>query len=179
MHSYRKKTTYAFSIMSTYGLVRLLPNVWPEWQNLKRLEVPPPFCLIFLHKWLPSSDRLRSGGSSEVRAAAGLQELQVCPHLQSLICPRLWCRWRLLRPLRWERLPERAGRKRSKWSRRWRDHQRDSTDQDLLPGFILALYLFSQVTLGNLQVLPDFPAVLEQWEVAILDTNQLKDGNKT
>lgn len=41
---------------------------------------------------------------------------------------------------------------------------------------MLALYLFSQISLWDLQVLPDLSAVLEQRQVAILDPNQLREG---
>lgn len=47
------------------------------------------------------------------------------------------------------------------------------TDQDLLSGFMLALDLFAQVSLGDLQVLSHVPAVLEQGQVAFLDPDQL------
>lgn len=54
----------------------------------------------------------------------------------------------------------------------------DGTNQDLLSGFMLALYLFAQVSLRNLQVLPHLTAILEEGQVAILDPNQLGEGTQ-
>lgn len=44
---------------------------------------------------------------------------------------------------------------------------------------MLALYLFAQVSLRNLQVLSHLPAVLEQGQVAICDPDQLGEGTQT
>lgn len=49
------------------------------------------------------------------------------------------------------------------------------THQDLLAGIVLTLYLFAQVSLRNLQVLPHLAAILEEGQVAILDPDQLAD----
>lgn len=49
-----------------------------------------------------------------------------------------------------------------------------STDQDLLPGFMLALYLFSQVSVRDLQILSHLAVIIEEGQVAILDSNQLQ-----
>lgn len=55
----------------------------------------------------------------------------------------------------------------------------NSAHQDLLSGFMLALYLLSQVSLWDLQVLSHLSTVLEQGQVAILDPDQLiEDNNK-
>lgn len=53
----------------------------------------------------------------------------------------------------------------------------NSAHQDLLSGFMLALYLLSQVSLWDLQVLSHLSTVLEQGQVAILDPDQLTEGN--
>lgn len=42
---------------------------------------------------------------------------------------------------------------------------------------MLALYLLSQVSLWDLQVLSHLSTVLEQRQVAILDPDQLREGN--
>lgn len=42
---------------------------------------------------------------------------------------------------------------------------------------MLALYLLSQVSLWDLQVLSHLSTVLEQGQVAILDPDQLTEGN--
>lgn len=52
------------------------------------------------------------------------------------------------------------------------------TNQDLFPGIMLALYLFAQVSLRNLQVLSHVTAILKEGQVAILDTNQLDKGTQ-
>lgn len=49
------------------------------------------------------------------------------------------------------------------------------TDQDLLSGFVLALYLFAQVSVGDLQILSHLAVVVEEGQVAILDPNQLQE----
>ena len=50
----------------------------------------------------------------------------------------------------------------------------EGTDQDLLSGFVLALDLSAQISLGDLQVLSHLPAVLEQRQVALCDPNELQ-----
>lgn len=54
-----------------------------------------------------------------------------------------------------------------------------STDQDLLSGFMLALYLLSQVSVGDLQVLSHLTVIVEEGQVAILDSNQLREEVKS
>lgn len=53
-----------------------------------------------------------------------------------------------------------------------------STDQDLLPGVMLALYLFPQVSVRDLQILSHLPVIIEEGQVAILDSNQLQEEVK-
>lgn len=50
-----------------------------------------------------------------------------------------------------------------------------STDQDLLPSFVFALYLFAQVSVRDLQILSHLPVVIEEGQVAILDSDQLQE----
>lgn len=53
-----------------------------------------------------------------------------------------------------------------------------STDQDLLPGFVFALYLFAQVSVRDLQILSHLTVVIEKGQVAILDSDQLQEEVK-
>lgn len=54
-----------------------------------------------------------------------------------------------------------------------------STDQDLLSGFMLALYVFSQVSVRDLQILSHLTVIVEEGQVAILDSNQLQQEVKS
>lgn len=44
---------------------------------------------------------------------------------------------------------------------------------------MLVLYVFSQVSVGDLQILPHLAAVVEEGQVAILDTDQLREEVKS
>lgn len=54
-----------------------------------------------------------------------------------------------------------------------------STDQDLLSSLMLALYLFSQVSVRDLQILSHLTVIVEEGQVAILDSNQLQEEVKS